>query len=101
MLFRSGRFLGSVPGGQRGLDACQLWRVKGQRTLGACCLAVKTLTFRQLMGFSMKPLKVELLAGEQKAAEQPYVATCCFCLWLWRHVYMLHRQQLTDRATTV
>ena len=36
---------------------------------GAFCLDVRTLTFCQLMGFSIKPLKVKLLAGEQKAAE--------------------------------
>ena len=36
---------------------------------GACCLDVRTLTFCQLMGFSIKPLKVNLLAGEQKATE--------------------------------
>ena len=35
---------------------------------GAFCLDVRTLTFCQLMD-SIKPLKVKLLAGEQKATE--------------------------------
>ena len=34
---------------------------------GACCLDVRTLTFCQRMGFPIKPLKVKLLAGKQKA----------------------------------
>ena len=36
---------------------------------GAFCMDVRTLTFCQLKGFSIKPLKVKLLAGEQKATE--------------------------------
>ena len=39
-------------------------------SFGACCLDVRTLTFLPTInGFSIKPLKVKLLAGEQKAAE--------------------------------
>ena len=34
---------------------------------GAFCLDVRTLTVCQLMGFSIKPLKHKLLAGEQKS----------------------------------
>ena len=45
------------------------WAVANQ-SFGACCLDVRTLTFCQLAGFfSIKPLKVKLLAGEQKATE--------------------------------
>ena len=37
---------------------------------GAFCLDVRTLTFCQLMGFPfIKPSKVKLLAGEQKATK--------------------------------
>ena len=36
-------------------------------TFGAFCLDVRALTFYQLIGFSIEPLKVKLLAGEQKA----------------------------------
>ena len=45
---------------------------------GAFCLDVRTLTFLPTEGFSIKPLKVKLLAGEQKATE----FTKQFLMWL-------------------
>ena len=42
----------------------------------AFCLDARTLTFCQLMGFPIKPLKVKLLAGEQKATELRSVHAC-------------------------
>ena len=42
------------------------------RYFGAVCLDVRTLAFSQLLGFSFKPLKVKLLAGEQKATKHSF-----------------------------
>ena len=42
---------------------------EGSAGCGAFCLDVRTLTFCQLMDFQFQQLKVNLFAGEQKAAE--------------------------------
>ena len=55
--------------------------------VGAFFLDVRTLTFCQPMVFFIKPLKVKLLAGEQKATEVLFVLTNLrlvygFCFYL-------------------
>ena len=50
-----------------------------QHNFGAICLDARTLTFCQPIGLPIKPLKVKLLAGEQKATETP-MPDHSFCL---------------------
>ena len=68
---------------------------------GAVCLD-RTLVFCQTHGFSIKPLKVQLLAGEQKATEKgEQKATekvpCCFQAWKPRdnHNFGVARKNIT------
>ena len=49
------------------------YKTRSNKNCGAFCWDVRTLNFLPTNGFSIEPLKVKLLAGEQKATEKTRV----------------------------
>ena len=61
-----------------------------------CCILLGFYDFNFLPtnGFSIKPLKVKLFAGEQKAPEERYD----FCICVWSHSHLGKRFLISEKS---